>query len=99
MKVEITCPLGSECETAENNCIKRCAWYIKLRGNDPQTGKEIDQWKCTMAWLPILQIESNGISMATTASVESLRNETIERQDQALKVVMNATTPKHSQLR
>ena len=78
MKVEHTCPLGSECETAENNIIKRCAWYIKIVGTDNNTGEEVDNWGCAMAWLPTLLIEGSAQSRGTSAAVESFRNEMVK---------------------
>jgi len=81
MKVEITCPLGSECETAENNVIKRCAWYIKLAGTDSNTGKELEDWGCAMGWLPMLLIEGAKESRSTSSAVESFRNEMVKSND------------------
>ena len=81
MKVEHTCPLGSECETAENNVIKRCAWYTKLAGTDPNTGKELEDWGCAMAWLPTLLIENAAQSRSTSTAVESFRNEMVSSND------------------
>ena len=90
MDVEITCPLGSECETIKDNKLHRCAWYTKLSGTDPQSGKDIDDWRCAIAWQPILLIEGNGMSRGIGASIQSLRNETVKRQDVALGVIKNA---------
>tara|TARA_B110000977_G_scaffold167610_1_gene216326 strand:+ start:1842 stop:2141 length:300 start_codon:yes stop_codon:yes gene_type:complete len=81
MKVEHTCPLGSECEKAENNVIKRCAWYTKLAGTDPNTGKELEDWGCAMAWLPTLLIENASQSRSTSIAVESFRNEMVASND------------------
>jgi len=87
MKTVVTCPLGSECERIVDDHIERCAWYVKLAGHDPQSGKEIDDSRCAMAWQPILMIEGNGASHKVGAAIHSLRNETIKRQEQALEVV------------
>ena len=88
MKVVTTCPLGSECEKAcANNTIERCAWYIKLSGKNPQTGEPIDEWRCSMAWQPILMIEANGAAQGIAASLQSLRNETVARQNLALELI------------
>jgi hypothetical protein len=81
MLVEHTCPLGSECETAENKVIKRCAWYTKIVGTDPNTGKEIEDWGCAMAWLPTLLINNANQARATSAAVESFRNEMVKSND------------------
>ena len=91
IKVKTTCPLGSECETSTAEGIERCAWYVKMQGKDPQTGQDIEESRCAMSWLPTLQIESNGKSLDIARSIQSLRNETIERQNKAIKVLGNAT--------
>ena len=38
-------------------------WWIQLRGTNKNTGKEIDEYGCAVAWLPMLLIENaNGIA-------------------------------------
>jgi len=86
IKVTTVCPLGCECEKATSDGIERCAWFVKLRGKDPQTGADIDEWRCSMAWQPLLMVEGNGLSMQTNASVQSMRNETIDRQEMAIRL-------------
>ena len=82
LKVEYTCPLGSECETVENKVIKRCAWYTKVAGLDPNTGKEVDDWACAMSWMPMLQVEMSSTNRGQTAALESFRNETVKGQEE-----------------
>ena len=74
MDIKITCPFGNECETAEDNVIHRCAWYTELKGTDPQTGEEVSDWKCAIAWMPIVAIEGNKIGMSNTIATEHARN-------------------------
>lgn len=73
MKLEAksNCPLNNfePCKQLD------CAWFIKLRGTNPNTGEEVDEWGCAMAWQPILQIEAANQQRQTGAAVESLRNE------------------------
>ena len=90
MEIKITCPLGSECERIANGHIERCAWYVEIQGTDPQSGKEVRESKCAMAWQPILAIEGNGVNNQVAASIQSLRNETVKRQNLALESI-NAT--------
>ena len=54
-----------------------CAWFIKMRGNNPNTGEDVDEWACSMAWLPILLIENSQQQRSTGAAVESFRNEMV----------------------
>ena len=60
-----------------------CNWFIKLRGLDPNTGEEIDDYRCTMAWLPIMLLEGASQTRQAGAAIESLRNEVVRRQDDA----------------
>ncbi len=80
LEVEFFCPLGSTCEEAVDGVIKRCAWYTKMVGLDPNTGKEIDDWACAMAWMPMLQVEMSKTNRGQTEALESLRNETVKGQ-------------------
>ena len=80
LEVEYACPLGNECETTADKKIIRCAWYTKMMGEDPQTGKEIEDWACAMAWMPTLQVEMARTNRGQTAALESFRNETVKGQ-------------------
>jgi hypothetical protein len=73
--VQLTCPLGAKCEEIKDNVMHRCMWYIKLRGTNPNTGAEVDEHGCAMAWLPVLLVENAGATRSASAAIESLRNE------------------------
>ena len=74
----VTCPLKSECESIKDNKIHRCAWSVKIAGKNPNTGEEINEWKCSMSWLPLLLIENTSKQIGTAAAVESFRNAVVE---------------------
>lgn len=74
MDVIIECPLGGKCEHIKDNKRHRCAWYTKLIGKDPQSLKEIDEWACAMAWIPIMMVENTQRVRGMTAATESFRN-------------------------
>ena len=82
LEVEFFCPLGSTCEEAVDGVIKRCAWYTKMVGLDPNTGKEVDDWACAMSWMPMLQVEMSSTNRGQTKALESFRNETVKGQDE-----------------
>jgi hypothetical protein len=74
-----------------------CAWFIQVRGTNPNTGKEVDEWACAMAWMPILLIENSQQQRQTGAAVESFRNEMVranETSQQVLLATASITTPK-----
>lgn len=77
MDIVYTCPLGSECETAKDGKIHRCRWFVKIRGKDPQSEQELDEFRCAMEWMPVLQIEHSLFERQTGAAVESMRNESV----------------------
>lgn len=54
-----------------------CAWFMKIRGTNPNTGAEVDDYGCSMAWLPVLMIENSQQQRQTGAAVESFRNEMV----------------------
>jgi len=81
IETQISCPLGSKCEEIKDNVLMRCAWFTKLVGKDPQSEKEIDEWRCAIAWLPIMQVEIAQTNRGQTDAICSMRDETIKRQD------------------
>lgn len=61
---------------------------MKVRGNNPNTGEEIDDYGCSMAWLPVLMIENSQQQRQTGAAVESFRNEMVKANDMGQQVLM-----------
>ena len=81
MDIVTSCPLGSKCEEIVEvggvPKLSRCAWYTSITGVDQQ-GKEYDEFKCSMAWMPILQIEMAGTNRGQTDVLCSFRDEMIK---------------------
>ena len=75
----ITCPLGSKCEEIRDNKLHKCAWHTQLAGMNPQTGEQINEWKCALAWMPILLVENAGTNRGQTAALDSFRNAVVLR--------------------
>jgi hypothetical protein len=70
---------GTFCPLIKKDCIQtKCAWFTQLRGHNPNTGKEIDEWGCAIAWMPVLMIENSQQQRQTGAAVESFRNEIVK---------------------
>jgi len=87
----LTCPLGSKCEEIKDNKLHRCVWFIELKGKNPQTGEDLDERACAIAWLPILQIEVANVNRGVHSALISIREETVVRQDLALSRLTNGT--------
>jgi hypothetical protein len=73
-KVKSNCPLRGFRPCKEHDC----SWYIQIRGTNPNTGQEVDDWGCAMAWMPVLMIENSQQQRQTGAAVESFRNEVVK---------------------
>lgn len=67
-----------------------CAWFLKIAGKNPNTGAEIDEWGCSMSWLPILMIENSQQQRSTGAAVESFRNEMVKNNEVGQRVLLAA---------
>jgi len=73
-----------------------CAWFMKVRGNNPNTGEEIDDYGCAIAWMPVLMIENSQQQRQTGAAVESFRNEMVKANDvsqQVLRATIQQAVP------
>ncbi len=69
------CPLH---RTDVSKVCHRCPLYTQLRGADPQTGKDVDQWMCALASLPMLLVGVMQKEDQTGTAVESFRNEVVK---------------------
>lgn len=78
------CPLNSfnPCKQLE------CAWFIQIRGKNPNTGEDVDEWGCAQAWLPVLIIENSQQQRSTGAAVESFRNEMVKANENSQNVLL-----------
>lgn len=86
MEAKANCPLNKfePCKQLD------CAWFIKVRGVNPNTGEEVDDWGCTMAWMPVLLVENAQMSRQTGAAVESFRNEMVKANESSQQILVSA---------
>lgn len=86
LKPKNLCPLNNfePCKQLD------CAWFTQIRGTDPNTGKELDEWGCAISWMPILMIENSQQQRHTGAAVESFRNEMVKNNEVGQKVLLAA---------
>lgn len=94
LEVKTNCPLDNfqPCRQLE------CAWFMKVAGTDPQNGKEIDEYGCSIAWLPVLMIENSRQQHQTGAAVESFRNEMVKANEASKNILLAATNVKQTLL-
>jgi len=70
---------GNFCPLIGKDCIQlQCAWFTKIRGMNPQSGEEVDEWGCAVKWMPLLTIENSQQQRQTGAAIESFRNESVK---------------------
>jgi aldehyde:ferredoxin oxidoreductase len=92
-----------KCPLLQKKCIKhQCLWYNMLQGKHPQTGLDVSEWGCSIAWLPLLLVENSAKLNGVQAATESFRNEMVKGQtamnkllqsnDSAKNLAMNATS-------
>lgn len=86
IKPKDNCPLDGfkPCRQLE------CSWFMQIRGVNSNTGAEVDEWGCSIAWLPIAMLENSQQQRQTGAAVESFRNEMV-RANEASQQVLLAT--------
>lgn len=86
MKIEpkANCPLDGfkPCRQLE------CAWFLQIQGHHPNTGEQINDWGCAMAWMPILTIENSQQQRSTGVAVESFRNEMVKANETSQKLLL-----------
>jgi len=76
----LICPLHKQ---DMSEVCHKCPWWMQLRMIDANTGKEIDEWRCAVGWLPHLLIEGAQQSRQAGASVDKMCNEVVKRMDLA----------------
>jgi hypothetical protein len=86
IETKTNCPLDNF-----NPCRQlECAWFMKIAGTNPNTGKEVEEWGCAMAWMPMLMIENSQQQRSTSAAVESFRNEMVKNNEVGQRVLLAA---------
>ncbi len=83
---------GNFCPLIKDDCVQlKCAWFTQLRGKNPQTGADVDEWGCAVTWLPMLMIENSQQQRQTGAAVESFRNEMVKANETTSQILFAAS--------
>jgi len=70
---------GTFCPLIKKDCVQlQCAWFTCLRGTNPNTGAEIDEWMCAITATPLLHIQVAKETRQGAAATESFRNEMVK---------------------
>lgn len=89
---KIKCPatgFSRTCHSVVTKCT--CPKFVNIRGKNPQTGADVDQWGCVDSFLPMLLIENAQMSRQTAASVDSFRNEIVKAERDKQKLLAHFT--------
>lgn len=85
---------GKLCPLLKKDCVGlQCSWFTQVRGTNPQSGQEVDEWACAVAWLPVLLIENSQQQRQTGAAVESFRNEMVKTNQQTMHALLAGRQP------
>jgi hypothetical protein len=76
-----------------------CAWFMKIRGKNPNTGEDVDEYGCSMAWLPVLMIENSQQQRSTGAAVESFRNEMVKANEKSQQDLLASVQQNNPEMR
>lgn len=83
---------GTLCPLLKKDCVQmQCAWFTQIRGKNPQTGADVDEWGCAVTWLPVLMIENSQQQRQTGAAVESFRNEMVKANRATAEILVAAS--------
>lgn len=70
---------GKFCPFIQKDCIGlECSLFTHVRGTNPQSGQEVDEWACAFAWMPMLLINTAQEVRQGAAATETLRNEMVD---------------------
>lgn len=82
---------GEFCPLIKKDCVGiKCSWFTQLRGKNPNTGSEVDEWGCAVTWLPMLLIENSQQQRSTGSAIESFRNEMIKANENSTQALLSA---------
>ena len=65
-----------------------CAWFMKVAGQNPNTGEDIEDWGCAITWFPVMMIENSHQQRQTGAAVESFRNEMVKANEASHQILL-----------
>lgn len=83
--------MADYCPLIRKKCIEhKCKWYVHLLGKNPQSTATIDNWDCSISFLPILLIEGAQQTRQAGAAIESFRNEAVKANQEGILGLVNA---------
>lgn len=76
---------GKFCPLIQKDCVGlTCSWFTQVRGTHPQSGADVDEWACAIAWMPMLLINTAQEVRQGAAATEDFRNQMVQASEKAL---------------
>jgi hypothetical protein len=89
---------GNFCPLLKKDCVQmQCNWFIQIRGKNPNTGQDVDEWGCSIAWLPHLLIENANQTRQAGAATESFRNEFVKSTEATINTMVALSNAANNQ--
>jgi len=67
---------AKHCPLIDRPCIQNeCQWWVKIVGQNQNTGERYDHWGCSWTHHPILQIENSAFTREVAAELATMRSE------------------------
>lgn len=67
-----------------------CGWYMKIIGKNPNTEKDVEEYGCSIAWMPIFLIENSQIQNQTGSAIESFRNKMVKSNESIKALILSS---------
>ncbi|PHV51889.1 hypothetical protein CSQ91_12800 [Janthinobacterium sp. BJB301] len=78
---------GKFCPLIKKDCMGlQCSWFTQVRGTNPQSGTEVDNWACAIVWMPMLLINTAQEVRQGAAATEDFRNQMVHASEKALRM-------------
>ncbi len=84
------CPLHKQ--DVSEVCHK-CPWWTRVVGKNPQSEEMIDDWRCSIALLPMMLIENAQQTRQAGAAIETFRNGVVAGVAQAVAIASSRLQP------
>jgi hypothetical protein len=67
--------MKKKCPFFKTPCMEHdCRMWINVQGIHPQTGETVNEWDCSINWVPVLLVEVAKQARGGAAATESFRN-------------------------
>lgn len=92
---EIQCPYTGFKKSCREIVSKHtCPKYMNLKGKNPQTNEDMDQWACSDTLLPFIHLQTDMRAFQLLAATEELRNEIFKQDSQIIRTLQIAAQEK-----